>query len=116
MIGALKTLQEIKYSFVSLVSVGMALMLHVLHMMLLPIFVGMNTMEMHPNMQHSTADVNVTWLTILFVLLNGMGIVYAGRMLWRIWKHHYEGKHARLCSVISLVSIVAGLYGLIHSI
>jgi hypothetical protein len=106
---------ETKYSALSFIFTFLVILLHSIHWLLAPLMLGImevnahhHNMEMNMNMDMSSST-SFPLLRIIFLLLNGVGIFFAIRLLWSILKARRNGLHAYLYGFITVASLVIAI-------
>lgn len=110
---------DTKHALMSVIPIGLALALHIVHLLLAPALLGMGAMAASGHHQHdmsmpmamgeAASPGGASWLTIAFLILNGIGIYYAGRVLWKSRSVKNTGRHTRICKAISVASLIIGV-------
>ncbi|SEM73785.1 hypothetical protein [Paenibacillus sp. OV219] len=121
--------EENRLFALSTVPVALMLLIHGIHLLLAPALagIGLGVAAMHHAHQHemdssmamsmpmsmpmSGASSSLSWLTALLVILNGIAIYCACRMLYRMVKQRETGRTqaARLKAIVSVLSILIGV-------
>jgi uncharacterized membrane protein len=113
--------EDTKYSLMSVIPISLALLLHTIHLVLAPALLGIGSMAMSVHQHHdmstgagtgtsiAPASGGLSWFALAFFILNGVGIYYACRVLWKSRSMKSEGRHTIVCKVISIASIVVGV-------
>jgi hypothetical protein len=106
---------ETKYSTLSFIFTFLVILLHSIHWLLAPLMLGVmevnahhHSMEMNMNMDLSSSA-SFPLLKIIFLLLNGVGIFFAFRLLWSIRRERRKGLPAYLYGFISVASLVIAI-------
>jgi len=98
-----------KYSAASLLSLLAVIALHTVHWLSAPMLMStMATMHHHDMAAGSSTLMNV--FTILIIVLNVAGTLFAIRQLIYAVKHRMEGLHTILCSISSILVIGLSVY------
>ncbi|MCZ8516510.1 hypothetical protein O9H85_29805 [Paenibacillus filicis] len=110
---------DTKHALMSVIPIGLALVLHTVHLLLAPALLGMGAMAMSGHHHHdmslpmtmgdAASSAGASWITIAFLVLNGIGIYYAGRVLWKSRSVKSTGRHGQICKAISVATIVIGV-------
>jgi hypothetical protein len=104
---------ETKYSTLSFIFTFLVILLHSIHWLLAPLMLGvMEVNAHHHNMEMNmdmSSSVSFPLLRIIFLLLNGVGIFFAIRLLWSILRARRKGLHAYLYGFISIASLVIAI-------
>ncbi|MFC5652213.1 hypothetical protein ACFPYJ_24470 [Paenibacillus solisilvae] len=104
------------------VPIGLTLLLHTVHMFLVPLLIGLSDAELHAS--HSVAGMDMgsgmdmpmnhqnggTLFTLAVFLLNLAGIIYGCWLLWRSLKNPAKGWHALMRPLISGGSVAVGVF------
>ncbi|AZN42139.1 hypothetical protein [Paenibacillus albus] len=117
--------EENRLFALSTVPVALMLLIHGVHLLIAPALagIGLGAAAMHHSHQHemdasmamtmpmSGAGTSLSWLTALLVILNGIAIYCACRMLYRMAKQRGVGSTnaARLKASVSVLSILIGI-------
>lgn len=111
----------------SMVPIGLTLLLHALHMFLVPMLLGLGGAKLHEihsemdaymdmngfvemNMKHQGYQASGTLITLAVFILNLAGIVYGCWLLWHSWKKPAKGRLAVIRSLISGFAIACGVF------
>lgn len=109
----------------SIVPIGLTLLLHALHMFLVPMLLGLGSDKLHEshswmemdmnagmemNMNHQAYQASGTLITLAVFILNLAGIVYGCWLLWHSWKKPAAGRLAVIRPLISGFTIACGVF------
>lgn len=104
---------ETKYSTLSFIFTFLVILLHSIHWLLAPLMLGVMDVHAHHHSMEMNMDMSSSasfpLLRIIFLLLNGVGIFFAFRLLWYIWRERRKGLHAYLYGFISVASLVISI-------
>jgi hypothetical protein len=105
---------ETKYSTLSFIFTFLVILLHSIHWLLAPFMLGIMEMHAHHSMEMNmkmdmSSSASFPLLRIIFLLLNGVGIFFAIRLLWSIRRVRIKGLHAYLYGFISVASLVIAI-------
>ncbi|WP_152395178.1 hypothetical protein [Paenibacillus guangzhouensis] len=98
-----------KYSAASVLSLLAVIVLHTVHWLSAPMLMStMASMHHHDMAAGSSTFMNV--FTVLVIVLNVVGVLFAIRQLIYAVKHRMEGLHTILCSISSVLVIGLSVY------